>query len=530
MQRYLRNLPIRRKLLFLIVGTTSAALIATAIVFVMYSWFSTRQSISDNLTAVTDVFARNTTAALSFNDEAAATEILATLHAKQEVSLACIYQLSADNEKQLFSSYQREKNLRSCPTNSPKLQQKFGSKKLKIMRPIVLGGDIIGHIYIERELHDLGRSTNLVILVVSFVVFVSVIFAIFISSLMQRLIAAPIQNLLQTTKNVSKSSDYSLRAEHKGRDEIGELIAGFNDMLKQIEARDLQLERAHEELRIRIDQADSANTELQSALKTLEKTQDKLVEVEKMASLGNLVAGIAHEINTPIGVGVTAASTFRSATIDVNERQKRDDLSPEKLDFYLTTGLQISDIILRNLERAAELIHSFKQVAVDQSNSGKRVFHIKKYLEETLLSLKPKLRNTGIEVEIDCNATLEIYSTPGALSQIITNLVVNSILHGYENRDKGTIRIALTIEDDIAHLKYRDDGIGMTATVLKKVFDPFFTTRRGSGGSGLGMHIVYNLVTQQLEGHIDLASEPNQGMTVDICFPVSRSKQEAVVV
>lgn len=524
MQTYLRNLPIRRKLLFLIVGTTSAALIATAIVFVIYSWFSARETISDNLTAVSDVFARNTTAALSFNDDAAATEILATLQAESEVSLACIYQKSTGTQALLFSSYRRNINHVGCPSNTPKLQQNFSSRTLQMLQPIILGNDTIGHIYIERELKDLSQSTNLVMLVVFAAVFGSIIFAIFISSLMQSLIAVPIQNLLQTTKNVSKNSDYSLRAEHKGHDEIGELIGGFNNMLEQIEARDLQLEEAHEELTVRIKQADSTNLELQTTLQKLQKTQDKLVEVEKMASLGNLVAGIAHEINTPIGVGVTAASTFRSATVDINERLKRDDLPPEKLDFYLTTGLQISDIILRNLERAAELIHSFKQVAVDQSDSGKRAFQVKKYLEETLLSLKPKLRNTGIEIDVDCPDTLQIYSTPGALSQIITNLVVNSIIHGYENRDKGAIHIALTVENEVAHLKYHDDGVGMTAEVLKKVFDPFFTTRRGSGGSGLGMHIVYNLVTQQLEGHIDLASEPDQGMTVDISFPVSKSK------
>jgi two-component system NtrC family sensor kinase len=513
------DIPIRVKLLTAIVGTTSLCLIVTAAVFLASNWFSVRTTLANNLTAVAEVFTMNTTAALSFNDPRAANEILSSLQAKREVLQACIYRVEADGEENLFARYHSlEDKTLLCP-EVPPTENFYTKKHLVVVSPVNLGDERIGSVYIERGLSDLWDSIRLDGMIVGLMVLVSIAIATILSLHVQKLISNPILALLGATKAVSDSSDYSIRATPRGKDEIGGLISGFNNMLAQIEGRDIDLAATRAELELRIEQADKANSELEHALVELRDTQEQLVNNEKMASLGGLVAGVAHEINTPVGVGVTAASTLREDTKATFARYETGDLTNSSLKRYFSICMQATEIILGNLQRAADLIHSFKQVAVDQTSTEYRTFELKRYIEETLLSLKPKLRLTELNVVVECDPNLIINSAPGAMSQIITNLVMNSVQHGYEEGEAGCLRIL--VEEQLAdiHIHYSDDGKGMSADVLKKVFEPFFTTRRGSGGSGLGMHIVFNLVNQQLKGVVSLRSTLGEGSSVDIVFP-----------
>jgi signal transduction histidine kinase len=194
---------------------------------------------------------------------------------------------------------------------------------------------------------------------------------------------------------------------------------------------------------------------------------------------------------------------------------KRSDLE----GFFNVSG-ETSMIILTNLERAANLIKSFKQVAVDQSSEVKRKFIVKNYIEEVLLSLKPQLKKTELQTIINCKDDLIIDSYPGALSQIITNLVMNSIIHAFDENASGTLTFSVNKEDMNLIFTYSDDGKGIASDVKTKIFDPFFTTGRAKGGTGLGLHIVYNLVTQTLGGTIECQSEPGQGSSFIIKFPI----------
>lgn len=513
------DLPIRSKLLAAIVGTTSICLVITGLVFVIYSWFNVRESLDNNLSAVAEVFTLNTTAALSFNDAPAATEILSSLRAKEEVLQACIYKLDGAGAEHFFARYSRDSSVREqCPETPPN-QNTYTHNHLIVVSPVLLGDEKIGSVFIERGLNDLWESTRLDSMVVGLMVLASIVIASVLSLFLQRLISKPILGLLETTKKISIAGDYSQRAIPTGKDEIGELISGFNNMLTQIESRDIDLEAARAELELRIEQADIANAELEDALSRLRETQEQLVNNEKMASLGGLVAGVAHEINTPVGVGVTAASTLREDTKATTELYETGELTNSALKRYFSTCMQATEIILGNLQRAADLIHSFKQVAVDQTSSEYRMFELKRYIDETLLSLKPKLRSTDLKVDVECDPNLAINSVPGAMSQIITNLVMNSVQHGFDEGDKGNLRIVVEEQPSKILIHYSDDGKGMPAEVVKKVFEPFFTTRRGSGGSGLGMHIVFNLVTQQLKGKVEVKSTLGQGTTVEIAFP-----------
>ncbi|MGZ8288378.1 MAG: GAF domain-containing protein [Telluria sp.] len=270
---------------------------------------------------------------------------------------------------------------------------------------------------------------------------------------------------------------------------------------------------------------ENQNAALNSALTALQEAQTELVRQEKLASLGRLVAGVAHEINTPLGICVTATSHLVQELKLTREELAAGEMTEDSLQQFLDIVDQSLRIMTTNTQRAAALVRSFKQVAVDQSSDDIRTFRLKSYLDEVLLSLQPKLKGRPVKVEVACASDIHLESFPGAVSQIVTNMVMNSLVHGYERDQAGQIRIAVALEDDMVVFDYSDDGAGMEGEMLAKLFDPFFTTRRGQGGSGLGAHILYNLVTGPLGGTVKVESAPGKGLQYYLKFP--RSRREA---
>ncbi|MFL6710358.1 MAG: ATP-binding protein [Massilia sp.] len=257
----------------------------------------------------------------------------------------------------------------------------------------------------------------------------------------------------------------------------------------------------------------------------LRQAQSELVRQEKLASLGRLVAGVAHEINTPLGICVTATSHLVEELRLTRAEMASDTLTAESLQTFFDIVDQSLRILTSNTQRAAALVRSFKQVAVDQSSDDLRSFNLHAYINEVLLSLQPKLKGRPVKVAVSCPADITMESYPGAVSQIITNLVVNSLVHGFEHEQAGNITIDAVLEGDMVAFRYADNGAGMDADTLGKLFEPFFTTRRGSGGSGLGAHILFNLVTGPLGGTIEVDSAPGQGLRYSLRFPRSRREE-----
>lgn len=260
--------------------------------------------------------------------------------------------------------------------------------------------------------------------------------------------------------------------------------------------------------------------ELSEALDNLKETQDQLIQSAKMAALGNLVAGVAHEINTPVGTAIMMASTLENATGAVSTEVAQGHLTQTAFQNYLEVAAESSHLILENLNRAGELIQSFKQVAVDQTSLKARLFIMKTYLEEVITNLAPQLKPTPHTVAISGDEMLTLHSYPGAISQIITNLVVNSLIHAFSENHAGHIKISFATKEDRCLLIYRDDGVGIPPENLEKIFEPFFTTARHRGGSGLGLHVAYNLVTQKLQGTISVESEIGEGVEFTISLPI----------
>ncbi|MBL8486374.1 MAG: PAS domain S-box protein [Rhodocyclaceae bacterium] len=269
----------------------------------------------------------------------------------------------------------------------------------------------------------------------------------------------------------------------------------------------------------RTEQLRGTNEALSRTLENLQAAQEELVRVEKQASLGALVAGVAHELNTPIGNGVMAVTTLRDATAEFKARSAAG-LKRSALDDFLRSVDTGSEIAARNLGRAAELIASFKQVAVDQTSNQRRRFHLREVVDEILLTLGPQLRHCVATIEVQVPADIALDSYPGALGQVLTNLIANAAAHAFEGRLRGTIRIEAEREGpDAMVLRVADDGVGIPEALLPRVFDPFVTTRMGKGGTGLGLHIVHNVVTQALGGKVRVASQ--DGTCFFIHLPLS---------
>lgn len=268
--------------------------------------------------------------------------------------------------------------------------------------------------------------------------------------------------------------------------------------------------------------AQQAQAQAEEALAKLQLAQASLLQSEKMAALGALVAGVAHEINTPVGNTLTTATHLEAVTQQVAQRYLQGELSEEELARYFSIAKEASGLMSINAERAADLIHSFKQVSVDRSSGERRSFNLRQCVDDTLQSLRPLYVRRRITVRVDCPADVAMDSYPGALSQLIGNLMTNAIAHAFHGDRSGTIDIVVKArEGDRVELLFSDDGCGIPDSLHSKVFEPFFTTQRNTGGSGLGLHIAHNLVESVLGGTLTLLPERagQPGAAFLVCLP-----------
>lgn len=264
---------------------------------------------------------------------------------------------------------------------------------------------------------------------------------------------------------------------------------------------------------------DQQAAELRAAYEQLQITQEQLVESEKMAALGKLVAGVAHEINTPIGVSLTSISYSVELHERLAELFKNNEIKRSDLQQFLDKSQKGLEISANNLHRAVQLVNTFKTVATDQHYEDAQSFSIADYLSNTVTSLEPKTKQKNVSILWRCSSDIILYSYPGVLWQILSNLVMNSLKHAFEHASKGEITIDVEDHEHDVEIIYRDNGSGMDEETCNNIFLPFFTTKRNAGGTGLGMHIVYNLVVQKLQGSISCASQPEQGCEFTIRFP-----------
>lgn len=301
-------------------------------------------------------------------------------------------------------------------------------------------------------------------------------------------------------------------------------ISRLREIENQIRGLNAQLEQR---VKQRTQSLEQSNLELHTALKTLKNMQTEMFRAEKMAALGYLVAGISHELNTPIGNSLMVASTVQDhadqLSVELAQVQPRRSILAQ----LILETKKGTDILMINLHRAAQLISSFKQVSVDQSSNMRRGFDLKTVLEEVMLTLEPTYRRTSHRVETELDTAINMDSYPGALAQILTNLLNNAIAHGFESQTGGLMCLTASKQSaDQVKIVFSDNGAGIPPENLPRVFDPFFTTKLGQGGSGLGMSIIYNLVTDELGGEISIQSEKNLGTTLTMLIPLIAPKKQ----
>ncbi len=274
-------------------------------------------------------------------------------------------------------------------------------------------------------------------------------------------------------------------------------------------------ERKRGELEMR-----KAKDAAEAALRNLRETQNSLIEAEKLAALGRLVAGVAHEVNNPVGISLTVASSLERKTAMFTAEVARGDLKRSSLYEFLETSRDASSQLVANLNRAAELITSFKQVAADRNYSDQRIFDLGDLTEQVVMSLRPGLRKHNLTLTVDCQPNLTMNSYPGPYGQVLTNLFLNAVAHAFPDGRPGAVDIQVRESGkDNVEIIFSDNGCGMSLDVRRRAFDPFFTTRRDQGGTGLGLHIVYSIVTNRLGGRLDLDSAPGGGTRIQIILP-----------
>lgn len=517
------DVSLRRKLLLMLVLSSGTGLLLTGATLIWYGYRSAHDMVQENVQTLAQVTAVNATAALAFDDVAAARELLTGLRAAEQVRWACLYRNGPDGQA-LFADYPPGQG--RCPERAEAAR---ADGVLLAKAQVKIGDEPVGELIIAKSTARLQHLTSAQVRITLSVLGASFLLSLAIAYWVQRYISEPLMALKEIAQRITATHDYSLRAQADSADEIGQLVRDFNAMIERIEQSSRQLQQARDALAQEVADKTRANAELERAMENLKAATEQLVQSEKLASLGGLVAGVAHEINTPVGVGVTAASTLLDETRKLEKAYEEGRMKRSDLEAYLQTAAESAEIILKNLHRAANLIQSFKQVAVDQSSEERREFELRSYIDEVLTSLRPRIKRTCHQIEVDCPDGLVVDSYPGALAQILTNLVTNSLVHAFPDRNDGHIRIRVRLDaGEQVVLDYADDGVGIPEQHLARIFDPFFTTRRGAGGSGLGLHIVYNLTHRVLGGRIEsVHSRPGEGFSIRIRFPVRARRKAA---
>lgn len=386
--------------------------------------------------------------------------------------------------------------------------------KLKITLEIKQNSQLLGYLYIEKKTDRITSFIFELLKAVTLFSFGLILFVYLISLMFSKKILQPILTLTEAAKEISQKNNYSLRVSHDKNDEVAYLYDAFNHLLINTESLTTNLEA----------RVISRTQELQESLETLKKAQIQLIESEKMAALGNLVSGVAHEVNTPLGNAITGGSIIVRETKELLNQIKEGTLKKSFMEQKLNILNETSQLLLKSINQAASLIRSFKRISIDQSLEDKQEFKLHEYLDEIILTFHNKLKKIPVTVTINGDNDLVIKSYPGAYAQIISNFIQNSLLHGFNSSTQNaSITICFDVKGENLVLTYADNGVGMDESIKKVAFEPFTTTKRNAGGTGLGLNIVYNLVAQKLHGNITLDSEPQRGITFTLTIPIDPS-------
>lgn len=409
--------------------------------------------------------------------------------------------------------------------------------------PIVFSGKNVGKLQVYADYQDiynrLWQQAGFIFTSEFIKIF---IVAFFIIIIVNKLI---IRHLFQITRYAQELASHNLDNELKlsnrpeSKDELDYLVSAINNMRINLKNEIINLENAENslltlngELEVKVHdrtaKLEESNQQLQDSLDNLTLTQDQLVQSEKMASLGQLVAGVAHEVNTPLGICVTSITALKEKVDDLQKAIDSQELTKSFLTDTLNLLVEYEQIIERSLNKSVELIRSFKSVAVEQHTDPKMKINLYQHVYDVVNTVKTLFKQKKYHINIDVDEKFSLVTYPSAWNQILTNFLMNSHIHGFEDRREGDISIKFTQTNGYLTLLYTDNGKGVDEEFKKRIFDPFVTTKRGQGGAGLGLNIVFNLVNSKLGGSIKLL-EVDQGVCFKVKVPIIQAKNEELL-
>ncbi|WP_127347690.1 sensor histidine kinase [Pseudidiomarina mangrovi] len=525
---------ISRTITVLLVTTTGVFVGLACMVMVYMQYQQAVQRVSQETADFTQITASLATEHLVFNTRDQLDRELVKLGQPEYVQHVHVYRVDNNGAEINFFASFNAGSLAPIPSRIERLQDlngvRLSPRYYEAVEAIYLEDRLLGYVYVRVSRDGTDQVLIQAIAAAVLVISSSLLLAYLLALRLRGYITQPLDQAVASVNKIASEKNYSLRLARTNLSELNSLTQAFDIMLGRIQQHIQRQELAEQQASLlnaelerqvneRTEALKVANRELIQTLETLHQYQQELVEAQKMSSLGDMVAGIAHEINTPVGLVITSTSIVQDALAAMAEKFEQKKMTSSDFERFLLSSTENLTLIERNIQRTADLVARFQQLAMDQFAEDSRDFDMVAFGADVVAALHnrfPQLQH--YQLEWHCPQPLQVHSRPGPLNQIFIQLVQNSLQHGFEQAQSGHIRIDISVDQANQSLciDYRDDGVGMPEDLLRKVFEPFTTSKRGSGAAGLGLHFVYNLVRQALKGSIDIDSTPNRGTHVKI--------------
>lgn len=485
-----------------------------------------KKQLISKLVLVSEIIAFDAMPSLLNKNRPAGERRLKLLQQVSSIKNLHIYALDEQTNKPVFFTSFNARKSPPVPIKTDSINDftkpQVSDEYIEYITPVLNNEQLLGYVYIRGSLDDLNELITKKIIIDIAIMALILIFISLIILRLQKKIASPIENLSLLLQNIAKNHNYCARAPLTNLTEITRLSNSLNVMLARTQKQIARHEEDKQEIKLlnsnleeKVNQRTialrEANKELLTTLEKMHQYQTQIVENKKMASLGQMVAGVAHEVNTPIGLGITGSTLLRDKLAELKINFQNKSLTASQFEQFTNDGIENLDLIYSSLNRVADLISNFKKVAVIKDDEITSTVNIQQLLNDTLLSMGQELRIKNPNVTINCPLDFTIQSKKGPLQQIFHQLILNSLLHAFVAGDNNEIHIDITSINTKTIITYSDNGQGVDSNIRAKIFDPFVTSKRGQGASGLGMHLVYNLVTQALAGEIMLDTEYQSG-------------------
>ncbi|MEC8326441.1 MAG: ATP-binding protein [Pseudomonadota bacterium] len=549
MQNNHKTITIRKALSRAVIVITSLSILLSVIVSTVLDVSNQKKNLIEELNTIAGIISFNAYVPVVFLDQDEMHKQLKAYEKIDYIKNIHIYQVDEfSGAISLFATYNTGENP-PIASKVKKLTNRVSSNidgdNIEVIYPIrtddndnVISANpkIDGYVYIlgtDAPIQEALKNRISVDVVVGVVILLSVLL---ITLTFQRRFSRPIEALSTVVKDVSKNKNYDVIVPTAKITELDMLAKSINTLfartLAQLERQkkdEQEIRQLNQNLEQKVNQRTEAlkeaNQELLSTLERMHQYQTKIVENEKMASLGQMVAGVAHEVNTPLGLGITGSTLLKDKLEELRVNFENKTLTSSHMSRFIEDGVENLDLIYRNLNRAAELVSSFKQLAVTHETQEDKLIHLHDFINQVITTLSSELTKFPHQVSIEGDTHLEVWTKPPIIQQIIENLISNSLIHAFNPEQQGNIVITVSANEHATIIDYQDDGNGVPISIRNRIFDPFVTTRRGEGGSGLGLHLVYNLVTQALDGSIKLDTEAQTGAHFIIELPIKQGVQ-----